>query len=160
MDIAEIPVRVVGPGSQAGNNAEGPAYIDMPSDMQQYDAPIMPEPEDVQHLEGASEAMAFLQGALAAFGNDKAAPLADLTHLDEESRTLVNQIIGEGEVSITYNGTPKAHVQESVLAGVWRTFYFDDDGKVAIDLLEVGHVPHHYCCRKQTAQSIDLVTIC
>ena len=60
MDIAEIPVRVVGPGSQAGNNAEGPAYIDMPSDMQQYDAPIMPEPEDVQHLEGASEAMAFL----------------------------------------------------------------------------------------------------
>lgn len=156
MDIAEIPVRVVGPGSQAGNNAEGPAYIDMPSDMQQYDAPIMPEPEDVQHLEGASEAMAFLQGALAAFGNDKATPLADLTHLDEESRTLVNQIIGEGEVSITYNGTPKAHVQESVLAGVWRTFYFDDDGKVAIDLLEVGHVPHIIAAENKQAQSIDL----
>jgi hydrogenase-1 operon protein HyaF len=156
MDIANIPVRVVGPGSQAGSNAEGPAYIDMPSDMQQYDAPIMPEPEDVQHLDGAHEAMTFLKNALAAFGNDEAAPLADLTQLDEESRALVNQIIGEGEVSITYNGTPKAHVQESVLAGVWRTFYFDDDGKVAIDLLEVGYVPHIITAENKLAQPIDL----
>jgi len=156
MDIADIPIRVIGPGSQAGSNAEGPAYIDMPSDMQQYDAPIMPEPEDVQHLSGASEAMAFLQGALAAFGDDNAKSLADLTHLDEESRALVNQIIGEGEVSITYNGTPQAHVQESVLAGVWRTFYFDEDGKVAIDLLEVGYVPHIITAENKQAQPIDL----
>lgn len=156
MDIADFPIRVVGPGSQPGSETEGPTYIDMPSDMQQYDAPLMPAPDKVEHLAGASEAMAFLKNALAAFGNSEQKPLADLTHLDEASRELVNQILGEGEVSMTYSGTPRAHVQESVLAGVWRTFYFDDEGSVAIDLLEVGHVPHLALAESKPARSIDL----
>ena len=156
MDITDYPIRVIGPGSQPGTETEGPTYIDMPSDMQQYDAPMMPEPDDVRHLAGASEAMAFLKNALAAFGSNKTAQLADLTHLDEESRELVNQILGEGEVSMTYSGTPRAHVQESVLAGVWRSFYFDDDGSTAIDLLEVAHVPHLVSAENEFVRPIDL----
>ena len=156
MDIADIPVRVVGPGTQSGSEDEGPSYIDMPHEMQQYDAPIIPGPDEVQHLAVASEAMAWLTEALAAYQTDQPPQIADLNHIDNESRKLINQILGEGEVSITYNGTPRAHVQESVLAGVWRTLYFDDDGKVAIDLLEVADVPHIVFADRDHEPSIDL----
>lgn len=142
MKIRDIPVSVIGPGSQPGAGSDAPSYIDMPGDMDKYDAPLMPEPDDVRHLVGAREAMAWLGNALAEYQLNFDSQLANLNQLDEENRELVNQILGEGEVSITCGGTLKAKVQESVLAGVWRTLYFDDDDRVAVDLLEVAAVPH------------------
>ena len=142
MKIKDIPVSVIGPGSQPGAGSDAPSYIDMPADMDQYDAPLIPDPDEVQHLEGAREAMSWLQNALSEYQHSADMQLANLTQLDEENRELVNQILGEGEVSITCGGALKAKVQESVLAGVWRTLYFDDSERVAVDLLEVAPVPH------------------
>ena len=142
MKIKDIPVRVIGPGSQPGAGSDAPSYIDMPGDMDKYDAPLMPEPDEVQHLVGAREAMSWLKRALADYQRSTETQLANLNLLDEDNRELVNQILGEGEVSITCDGVLKAKVQESVLAGVWRTLYFDDDERVAMDLLEVAAVPH------------------
>lgn len=143
MSIKEIPVRVVGPGSQPGeSDGQTLSYIAMPSDMQQYAPPIMPEPENVQHLDGARETMAWLRQALKDYVPGGEPKIANLNSLDEESRELVNQILGEGEVAITYSGNVHAKTQESVLAGVWRTLYFDNEGRVAYDLLEVADVPH------------------
>ena len=141
MKIRDIPVSVIGPGSQPGAGGDAPSYIDMPGDMDKYDAPLMPEPDEVQHLVGAREAMTWLGNALADYQLSCESQLANLNQLDEENRELVNQILGEGEVSITCNGALTAKVQESVLAGVWRTLYFDDDDRVAVDLLEVAAVP-------------------
>ncbi len=155
MKIRDIPVSVIGPGSQPGTGSDAPSYIDMPSDMDKYDAPLIPEPDDVQHLEGAREAMSWLKKALAEFHNNTEMQLANLNQLDEENRELVNQILGEGEVSITCAGTPKARVQESVLAGVWRTLYFDDDERVAMDLLEVAPVPHIAFTRDENMRPIN-----
>jgi len=140
--IKDIPVSVIGPGSQPGAGSAAPSYIDMPSDMDKYDAPLMPEPDEVQHLAGAREAMSWLKKALLDQQNSTEMQLANLNQLDEENRELVNQILGEGEVSITCDGVLQAKVQESVLAGVWRTLYFDNDERVAMDLLEVAPVPH------------------
>jgi hydrogenase-1 operon protein HyaF len=140
--IKDIPVSVIGPGSQQGAGADAPSYIDMPSDMDKYDAPLIPEPEDVQDLLGAREAMSWLGNALVEYQLKTEVQLANLNALDEENRELVNQILGEGEVSVTCDGALNAKVQESVLAGVWRTLYFDADGEVAMDLLEVAAVPH------------------
>jgi hydrogenase-1 operon protein HyaF len=140
--IRDIPVSVVGPGSQPGAGGDAPSYIDMPSDMDKYDAPLMPEPDEVQHLVGAREAMSWLKKALVDYQHSTKMQLANLNQLDEENRELVNQILGEGEVSITCDGMLHAKVQESVLAGVWRTLYFDADERVAMDLLEVAPVPH------------------
>ncbi len=142
MKIKDIPVSVIGPGSQPGAGGDAPSYIDMPSDMDKYDAPLMPEPDEVQHLAGAREAMSWLTKALLEYQHSTEMQLANLNQLDEENRELVNQILGEGEVSITCDGVLQAKVQESVLAGVWRTFYFDNDERVAMDLLEVASVPH------------------
>ena len=142
MNIRDIPVRVVGPGSQAaGSEGDAITYMDMPNDMSRFVAPVMPEPEDVLLMDGAREAMNWLQTALDKYEPGSEPVLADLSGLDEESRDVVNQILGEGEVSIVCDSQLRARTQESVLAGVWRTLYFDDDDRVVCDLLEVAPVP-------------------
>lgn len=143
MDIKDIPVRVIGPGSQPlAEDGRELAYIEMPHDMDRYARPAIPEPEAVAHLAGAREAMVWLRQALAAYRPGAAPLLANLNGLDAENRELVNQILGEGEVSITRDGAVVARSQEAVLAGVWRTLLLDEDGDVATDILEVGDVPH------------------
>lgn len=155
MNINDIPVRVIGPGSQPGAEADAPLYIDMPRDMSKYDVPEIPDPDAVQHLLGAREAMSWLQTALNAVPDTDAKLLANLNALDDENRELVNQILGEGEVSITYSADPAASMQESVLAGVWRSLYFDKDENVAVDMLEVAAVPNLVLAPFENARAVD-----
>lgn len=143
MDIKKIPVSLIGPGSQpVSEDGPGLSYIDMPSDMATFEAPSIPEPDVVKGMVGAREAMLWLRQALADYEPGSEPKLANLTALDAENRELVNQILGEGEVSINYNGAIRTRSQESVLAGIWRTLYFNDDDKVCYDILEVADVPH------------------
>ncbi len=141
MSIRDIPVHVIGPGSQPGNSGDTLSYIDMPSEMATFVAPSIPDPEDVRHLGAAREAMDWLQQALRKYSPGLHPQLANLSLLDDDNRELVNQVLGEGEVSINCEGEFPARIQESVLAGVWRTFYFDKDDNAVADLLEVADVP-------------------
>lgn len=143
MNIADIPVRVIGPGSQpTESDGQALSYIDMPSDMATFEPPPPPETGDFESFTGAREAMRWLCGALAEYEHGGAPLLADLSALDYANRDLVNQILVEGEVSITRSGSLDAKSQESVLAGVWRTLYVDEGETVHRDILEVGDVPH------------------
>lgn len=143
MNFKGIPVHTVGAGSQpAEEDGETLSYIDMPKDMSTYQPPMMPEAEAVTDLAGARQAMAWLRSALAEYGNASMPLLANLTALAPDCRELVNQILGEGEVSVSYNGLLRAKSQEAVLAGVWRTLYLDQDERVTVDLLEVADAPH------------------
>jgi len=155
VNIKNIPVRVVGPGSQPGSNTDAPSYIDMPRDMTRYDAPLMPDPNAVEHLLGAREAMAWLKPALAGWSGSCENPAANLNALDDQNRELVNQILGEGENCVTYSGNLTASVQESVLAGVWRSLYFDDEDNVAIDMIEVGAVPRLVSAPFEGTRAVD-----
>ena len=154
MNIRDIPVRVIGPGSQPGDG-DAITYMDMPNDMSRFVAPIMPEPEDVLRMDGAREAMDWLRAALDNCEPGGELVLADLSSLDEESRDVVNQILGEGEVSIVCEGEVRTRTQESVLAGVWRTFFFDDDDRVVCDLLEVAEVPRVVGFAADSAGTVD-----
>lgn len=143
MSIGDIPVRVIGPGAQPGDPDGGTlSYIDLPSDMATYRPPSMPDPDALRQSAGAREAMRWLREALATYRAGSSPLLADLTALDRENRDLVNQILGEGEVSVSYRGRTSARTQEAVLAGVWRTLYVDADDRVVCDLLEVADAPH------------------
>jgi hydrogenase-1 operon protein HyaF len=144
MNLKDIAVSVVGPGSQSEEDGGQPLqYMPMPSGMSTYVRPLTPEPEDVNGMTGAREAMLWLREALAGCGTGAESRLARLNALEAGCRDLVNQMLGEGEVSITTTrGELKARTQETVLAGVWRTFYLDAAGQVVADILEVADVPH------------------
>ncbi|MGR9000011.1 MAG: hydrogenase expression/formation C-terminal domain-containing protein [Gammaproteobacteria bacterium] len=40
--------------------------------------------------------------------------------LDAGNRRFIDELLGEGEVSMICSGRQNLHIQESVLAGVWR----------------------------------------
>lgn len=141
-----IPVvGLVGPGTQAED--EQLDYLRMPTGMDTYRPPVLPEPEE---LAGHGRAVAALHQVLAALqawlAGEPAAPVS-LAGLDEADLALVNQVLGEGEVSAQVLAAPgdasqpgRVQVQESVFAGVWRVLACDDAGDWH-DSIEVGPVP-------------------
>ncbi len=141
--IHDIPIVSVGPGSQpAESDGAELEYIDLPREISTFRRPHIPEPEEVEDLQGAREAMEWLKQALARYEPGAEPLIANLAALDEANLELVNQIMGDGEVSVSYSGVVRARMQESVLAGVWRTFYLDDEDKLLHDLIEVADVPY------------------
>ena len=133
----------------------GPSYIDMPRSMNQYSVPSLPDPETMRRLDGARETMRWLQAALEE-PRDKTQPvLADLSGLDADSRDVVDQVLGEGEVSISVSSATNARVQESVLAGVWRILHLDDKGGVVADLLEVATYPYVLSAAFEQSRPLD-----
>lgn len=143
MKLGDIPVTLSGPGSQPGEKDEAElGFIPMPREMSSYSAPDIPEPETVQHLQGAKAVTDWISQALANYRVGGDALIADISSLDPGSRELVNQILGEGEVSLTYTENDvRVRMQEAVLAGIWRTFYLDSNGHVSRDLIEICDVP-------------------
>lgn len=141
--IESIPVVVTGPGSQPAEiENETLDFVSLPKEMNRYCAPEIPEPEAVSHLRGARMVSDWLSGALNDYRVGDAPRIADISELDAANRELVNQILGEGEVSLLYrDGDLDIRMQESVLAGIWRTFYIGDNGQVSRDLIEVCDVP-------------------
>jgi hydrogenase-1 operon protein HyaF len=121
---------------------DGPSYIDMPRSMNSYSAPMMPDAETMRRLDGARETMRWLQAALAEPRDGTSPNLADLSGLDADSLEVIAQVLGEGEVSISVAGEPNARIHESVLAGVWRILYLDNEGRAVADLLEVAPYPY------------------
>ena len=142
MDIDEISIAVTGAGSQpAEEDGAHLQYIALPQQMDRYRAPDIPEPGQVEHLSGARAATEWIRQALADYRVGGTPQVADISALDAENRELVNQILGEGEVSLRFDGPLTVRMQESVLAGIWRTFYLDAGSAIMHDLIEVCDVP-------------------
>lgn len=137
-----IPVAVIGPGTQVEDEALH--YLNMPQGMETFRPPILPEPEE---LVGHEQAHLALRDVLACLGEtrtDGRNRSIDLTRLPPEDLKLINQVMGEGEVSaqVRTDGDAAHHVavQESVFAGVWRVIV-SDGGRVVSDTMEVGAIP-------------------
>lgn len=145
-----IPVRTIGPGSQAEEDVLD--YMPMPQGMETFRAPLLPEPEEVASLVLACaalrESLVQLGHALKEGGNRS----VSLNGLPEADLKLINTVLGEGEVSalVTTQGdaSTELRVQESVFAGVWRVVQ-TANGRVASDTIELGYVPQ---ALKETAR--------
>ena len=136
-----IPV-VVEPGSQpADEDGVVLDYMPMPKEVWTYAMPVVPEPEDVEGLDAGVAVLTRIRDALAAYEVGDDAVTISLDHLDDDNRDLVDQVLGEGEVSVVYEGSLRAVSQESVLAGVWRVQYLDEGDGVERDVVEVAAVP-------------------
>jgi hydrogenase-1 operon protein HyaF len=132
---------------------DGLDYLAMPKDMETYRPPMLPEPEKIAQQAGAVQALHQVLAALRQVckSGPKTSQSVSLVGLQPEELTLINQVLGEGEVSaqvLGQHGAPVVHIQESVFAGVWRVIEVLDDG-VLRDRIEVGAIPE---VLSQTAQ--------
>lgn len=141
-----IPVVPFGPGSQPEDDKLD--YMVMPSGMDTYQPPSLPEPEALVGHAGAHDALRATLASLSRAVLGLPAPAVDLSALTPAERQLINQVLGEGEVSVRLRG-PRGDilVQESVFAGVWRVIVPGEghaDGASAgpvSDRIEVGRIP-------------------
>jgi len=140
MHRLEIPVST-GPGSQPAEQDGMALDYPMPSGMTTYSMPEIPEPDEIDGVGDAIALLSLMQKELAAYRTDRPAVVLSLEGLDERNRDLINQILGNGEVSMKYHGTVDARIQESVLAGVWRVQYLDAAGEVRRDVIEIAGIP-------------------
>lgn len=137
-----LPVRMVGAGSQPGEDEEL-QYLAMPRGMNTFRMPLVPERADAAALADACDVLAAFRALLDAW--DPAGvphgPCLDLAGVATPVLDIINQMLGEGEVSIQLDGMRKFRVQESVFTGLWRVCALDDDGRLARDWLEAGMLP-------------------
>jgi len=141
MKDIDIPV-VIGPGSQPAEiDGAEMSFMQMPSGMNTYESPVVPEPEEIRGLEPAIERARELLRQLRGYRVGERARILELSDLDARNRQLIDQLLGEGEVSIQCNDPLQALIQESLLAGVWRVQYLDDEGNILRDSIEVADIP-------------------
>lgn len=144
MDVHKfIPIKnIVGPGSQVDDFAEGQLeYLSMPQQMQTFSQPILPEPDEVQDTQGALDALQQAVVMLKQYQADSDDMQIDVSDLVPGSMALVNQLLGVGEVSAMITTNPRVEIQESVMAGLWRVRYFDENNVIVRDLIEIGSIP-------------------
>jgi hydrogenase-1 operon protein HyaF len=139
MKSFNIPVVALGPGSQeAEDNLD---YMVMPSGMATYAAPVLPEPEEMAARVEARKTIAWLDRVLQHYGTDMSELHSfDLASLDAANLDLLNQVLGEGEVSARVTGDVVCRIQESIFAGVWRVIW-EQDGVPIRDVLQVCPIP-------------------
>lgn len=145
-----LPVVALGAGSQP----EDPdlAYMPLPGEVESFIMPALLSSEDVSHLGRAIELIGQL-AALAARWQPGERCVRELAGLNSEELALVNQVLGEGEVSakaLLADGG-EARIQESVFAGVWRVCRFDANGQQTGDSVEVAPIPELLIERAQAA---------
>ena len=142
MNEFPIPVRVVGPGSQPEEDAEL-VVMPMPSGMNTFAMPRVPEKVDPAALAASRDLLANLLAALQAWDPDSGTPgpRVDLRGIDPAALAITNEMLGEGEVAIQIRGARPWRIQESVFTGLWRCCELDDQGRLLADWLEAGAVP-------------------
>ncbi|MDD2872332.1 MAG: hydrogenase expression/formation protein [Azoarcus sp.] len=141
MKAFPIPVVAVGPGSHEEDEAL--EYIPSPGEMSTFNVPRLPEVIDpVVRDEVLGVLGRLLDGMRAWSFGDPDYPEIDLAALSVDAITLVNEALGQGEVSIvaeTERGTLR--VQETVFAGVWRELGFDPAQRQVRDVVSAAPVP-------------------
>lgn len=136
-----LPLPVTGPGSQSDPDGS-PAldYLPIPTTMDGYRRPDLPEPETAA---GCAAALALMDAALAALAGPLPVVLG-LDHLDATARSFLGRALGDGEVSLrreAVGGRCAARAQETALAGVWIVQSLPADGGSGSEALEIAAAP-------------------
>lgn len=137
-----IPVVAVGPGSQEPEEQEL-SYLELPREMSTFSMPSLPDADQARGLFEACEAVRWLLNATEAWRPGAPNSRFDAAVLDAANLELLNQVLGEGEVSIIVGGAgaPEVNIQESVFTGVWRVQERGPGGTLRRDVIEIGPVP-------------------
>ncbi len=142
-----VPIRVAGPGSHV--EEEALQYLEMPR------VPATADAAD------AAAARMLLTGLLERMerGAEGAMPRLDLAGIAKGPLAVVNQMLGEGEVSVRVDGARTFRIQESVFAGVWRVCELGTDGALAHDWVEASPLPSVVVEAAQAGSRVELPAV-
>lgn len=136
-----LPVVAVGPGSQPEED-EALQYMPLPSAMMTFALPVINDEADPALMAAACEVVERLRDEMQATPLDSATiPTVELQDMDAEVVRLLNQTMGEGEVSIAVRGSGQYRIQETVFASVWRVHEFATDGRLIGDTIIACAIP-------------------
>lgn len=141
MKPISVPVRFIGPGSQPD---EGDLQcLEFSREMETFAMPSVPDDAPAGPLTQARDVLAYFLQLCEAWdpAKDTHGPKLDLVNVPEDALTIVNQVLGEGEVAIQVSGAQPLRIQESVFTGLWRVCAVDHSGTLVADWLEVAPVP-------------------
>lgn len=139
-----IPVHAIGPGSQP--DEEKAMTIGVPFEVETFSQPHTPDVSDKAVATRCRQLFIDLYREMRLWNADAGTPGPSfaLNHLDPATLNLVNQMLGEGEVSIIVkfpqDNFDEIRIQESIFVGVWRVVYYKD-GKAISDQIEVSAIP-------------------
>lgn len=135
-----IPVVAVGPGSQP--EEEDLLYMPLPSSMMTFALPVLNEEADPALMAAACAVVEQLRDKMeSAPIASSIIPVIELLGMEPEVVRLLNQTMGEGEVSISVRGSSAFRIQETVFAGVWRLHEFAADGRLTRDAIMACAIP-------------------
>jgi hydrogenase-1 operon protein HyaF len=137
-----LPVRAFGAGAQPEDEEEL-QYLPMPREMNTFEMPRVPEQADPAVLAAARDVLAEFLARMVQWDPETGAlgPQIALTDVPPPVLKVVNEMLGEGEVSIRVEGERSYRIQESVFTGLWRVCALDGEGRLAEDWLEAGPLP-------------------
>ncbi|WP_347989181.1 hydrogenase expression/formation protein [Methylomonas sp. AM2-LC] len=138
--MTSISLPIFGQGSQpAEEDGVELEYLAMPEEMITYRMPQISSDLHTADLAQAKTTFLQLEQNLADYPANS--PAIDLITLDQTNRRFVDELLGEGEVSMICGSVQKLRIQESVLAGVWRLQQLNGK-QIVSDALDVGIIPH------------------
>lgn len=119
MQPIHIPIRSLMP-----EPTDTLAYMPMPREMNTFEMPRLPEPgagADADDVAAARDVLdAFLVHMRRWLDDGGDLPALDLVGLPAGVMRVLNETLGEGEVSATVEAGHEIRVQETVFSGVWR----------------------------------------
>ena len=133
--MRDFPVPVVGIGSQI--ETEVVDYLPLPAEMTTFAMPVVNLEADPEILAAACVVLENLSSAMLNHGDAK----IELTGLMPGVVELINQSLGQGEVSVIVREPGNLHIQETVFAGVWRVQEVSAQSVVLHDVLHACSIP-------------------
>jgi hydrogenase-1 operon protein HyaF len=112
----QIPIRSLMP-----EPTDAVEYMPMPREMDTFAMPRLPEPGPDMDVAGARDVLAAFVGHMESWLRDGGDPPAmELSGLPADTLRVLNETLGEGEVSALVEAGHEIRVQETVFSGVWR----------------------------------------
>jgi hydrogenase-1 operon protein HyaF len=137
MRAVTIPIR-----SLMAEPEESIEYMPMPREMTTFEMPCLPEPGPDNDVAGARDVLeTFLWHFDTWLEGGDELPALDLRGLASDSLRVLNETLGEGEVSAIVDASHEIRIQESVFSGVWREQHFDASGALQHDYLLGAPIP-------------------
>lgn len=146
---------------------EAVEYLPMPRDMAVFRMPVV----DIASRPAAEAAHALLADLLEQMRRQPFSgantPAADLRGLDAAALAVVNESLGQGEVSAVVKGGLDSEaggevvtwrIEESAFASIWHILGIREDGGFAEDRLEVGPIPG-VLRRRMAAQPMPAISL-